>query len=132
MIEVDIVTPNRKLVAGIKVSSVRLPSQSGELQILPGHTELLTLLGTGILSLDGDGAKPRLFAISYGFGEVRGDKITICAETAEESTEIDMERAKAAQKKAEKGLAEILSEKDFQKYQFKLQRSIVRQNIART
>ena len=99
MIAVDIVTPTRKLVEGLDAVSVKLPAVKGEIEVLPGHTELLTLLTTGPLVVQGDG-KERRFAISYGFAEVRNDRIIVCAETAEESTDLNVDRAKAAQKKA--------------------------------
>lgn len=126
---VDIVTPTRKLVDGATTDSVKLPSQLGELQILPGHTELLTILGTGILSFP-SGSGERKFAVSYGFAEIRNDRILVLAETCEESTEIDKVRAQAAKKKAEEALAATLDEHAFRKYELKLQRAVVRQNIA--
>ena len=129
MIEVDIVTPTKKLVEGAKVVDVTIPTASGEIEILPGHTDMLTLLGTGVLSLKMDGT-PRKFAVSYGFAEVRHDKIMILAETCEESTEIDKERASKAQKKAEEILGATLQEGQFRKYELKLQRAMVRQQIA--
>jgi len=42
-----------------QVTSVTLPTTSGEIQILPGHAELVTLLGTGLLQY-------------YLYGESRG------------------------------------------------------------
>ena len=129
MILVDIVTPTKKLVDGAKVDSVTLPGARGDLQVLTGHTELLTLLSTGVLSFAQDG-KERKFAVSYGFAEIRNDKVIVLAETAEESTDIDKERATKAKKKAEELLAATLEEGHFKKYQLKLQRAIVRQHIS--
>ena len=129
MLEIDIVTPVRKLGESIRAAGVKLPTANGEIEVLPGHTELLTLLGTGILSVS-DGTKDRLFAISYGFAEVRGDRVRVLAETVEESSEIDKERAQRAQKKAQEALAGALTEDKFKKYQLKLQRSLVRQLVA--
>ena len=129
MIELDIVTPVKKLLEGAKVGEVRLPAIKGEVQILPGHTELLTLLDTGILSFSLDG-RERKFAISWGFAEIRMDRVIVLAETAEDSSGIDLGRAKAAQKKAEETLTEVLPEGNFKKYQLKLQRAIIRQKVV--
>jgi F-type H+-transporting ATPase subunit epsilon len=82
-----------------------------------------------VITIVGDGVE-RHFAISYGFAEVRKDKIIVMGETVEEATEIDKARAMAAQKKAEVALASVLTEEDFNKHQLKLQRSLVRQSIA--
>ena len=129
MINVDIVTPNKRLVEGAKAVSVKVPAVVGETEILPGHTELLTLLETGVVTLQLDGTQ-RNFAISQGFAEVHDDRVLILAETAEESKDIDRERAKRAQKKAEEVLQSVLSDEHFKKYQLKVQRAIVRQRIS--
>jgi F-type H+-transporting ATPase subunit epsilon len=126
MIEVDIVTPVRKLVEGARATSVRLPAADGQLEILPGHTELLTVLGTGVLVLVSDGVERR-FAISYGFAEIRKDRVVILAETSEESKDIDLERARGAQKRAESALVSVLTPEHFRKQELKLQRSLARQ-----
>src|SRR4051812_34519480 len=100
MIEVDIVTPARKIFDSLKVSAVTLPTASGDITVLPGHAELVTLLSTGVLSFP-QSTDERVFAVSYGFSIVRKDKVIVLAETCEESREIDLVRAKEAQKKAE-------------------------------
>jgi len=129
MIEVDIVTPTRRLVVGAKVSSLTLPGARGQLQILPGHADLLTTLGVGVLAYAEDGAEKK-FAISYGFAEVRHDKITVLAETCEPADEIDLERAQKAQKKAQEALVGQMSQEEFRKYQLKLERALIRQQIS--
>ena len=129
MIEVDIVSPYRRLVEGAAVNSLRLPAINGEIEVLSGHAELLTLLSTGILSMAQDG-KTRQFAVSFGFAEVRNDKVIVLAETIEEQSDIDKTRANQAQKKAEEKLSGVLDEGQFNKYQLKLQRAIIRQNIS--
>ena len=129
MIKVDIVTPSRKLVEGAMASSVKLPAHKGEIGVLPGHTELLTMLSTGILSLSVDG-RERKFALSHGFAEVREDRVWVLAETVEESKEIDRERAKKAQKNAESLLHSTLTPEQFKKHQLKLQRALIRQQAA--
>ena len=79
--------------------------------------------------MQGDGTE-RKFAISYGFAEIRHDKIIVLAETAEESTDIDKERASRAKKKAEELLTGVLTKEDFVKQERKLQRAIIRQQIS--
>ena len=129
MIVVDIVTPTRKLVEGARVNSLVLPGAKGELTVLPGHTELLTVLGTGLLAFS-EGGTERKFAVSSGFAEVRHDKVLVLAEVAESSKDIDVERAKAAGKRAQEALTGNLTEAQFHKQQLKLLRAIARQKIA--
>jgi len=129
MLKIDIVTPTRKLVDGAPADSVKLPGAKGELQILDGHTDLLTLLSTGPLVFVKDG-KERKFSVSYGFAEIRNNKVLVLADTVEESKDIDKARAQAAQKRAEQALMGTLSESDFKKQQLKLERALVRQHIS--
>jgi len=129
MIELDVVTPTRRIVVGAQVPAVRLPAADGQIEILPGHTELVTLLGTGELAF-GQGEAQRKFAVSYGFAEVRGDKVIVLAETCEESTEIDQKRAKEALKRAETALGGAMTPEEFRKQEGKLRRAIVRQQVA--
>ncbi len=126
---VDIVTPSKRVIEGATVVSLVIPSCKGELMVLPGHADLLTLLGTGVLKLVGDGTT-REFVISYGFAEISKDKVTILAETCEAAGDIDKNRAVAAQKKAEEALAHTLSDEHYRKYQLKLQRALVRQQAS--
>lgn len=130
MIEVDIVTPTRQLVRGAKANAVVLPATDGEIEILPMHRDLLTSLGTGILTIVEDG-RERKFAISYGFAEIRNDKVIVLAETAEESIEIDADRANRSRKRAEEILGGVLTREEFAKQERKLQRALIRQHIAR-
>ncbi|MFM8312904.1 MAG: ATP synthase F1 subunit epsilon [Deltaproteobacteria bacterium] len=129
MLKIDIVTPTRKLVDGAPADSVKLPGAKGELQVLDGHTDLLTLLSTGPLVFVKDG-KERKFSVSYGFAEIRNNKVLVLADTVEESKDIDKARAQAAQKRAEQALMGTLSESDFKKQQLKLERALVRQHIS--
>lgn len=129
MIEVDVVTPTRRLIVGAKASSLTLPASDGQIEVLPGHTELLTLLGTGELKFS-NGTSSKSFAVSYGFAEVRADKVIILAENAEEASEIDLKRAQLAQKKAEAAMAASVTPADFRKFQLKLQRALIRQQVA--
>lgn len=126
---IDIVTPTKRLVEGALAESVILPGTRGQLQVLPGHADMLAMLGTGVLKLITDGGT-RTFAISYGFADISKGKVTVLAETAEEANEIDKSRAVAAQKKAEEALAHTLTDENLKKYQLKLQRAVVRQQVS--
>lgn len=126
---VDIVTPSKRLIEGAQAVSLSIPSTKGELQILPGHADMLALLGTGVMKLVVDGSV-RKFAVSFGFAEVTKEKVTILAETCEESVDIDKTRALNAQKKAEEALAHTLTDENYRKYRLKLQRALVRQQVS--
>lgn len=88
----DIVTPERTVLSE-EVSSVQVPAADGSLGILAGHAPLLAQLGVGdcVIRLPG-GAEEHL-ALAGGFVEVSRERVTVLADTAEFSHEIDADRA---------------------------------------
>ena len=99
----EVVTPEREVVRE-SVAEVQLPGLSGYLGILPGHTPLLTQLGIGSLIYK-KGAESGFIAVIGGFAEVLPERVTVLAEAAERSEEIDVARALADLAEAEKRLA---------------------------
>ena len=69
--------------------------------------------------------------ISSGFYEVKDDVVNVMAETVELKSELDLIRARTAQQKAEAALQDPnLEQRNFRKYQLKLQRALIRQQAA--
>ncbi|WP_025025754.1 F0F1 ATP synthase subunit epsilon [Caldalkalibacillus mannanilyticus] len=129
-VQVDIVTPERKVFEG-QATMVIARGVEGELGILPGHTPLVTPLKVGVLQLK-EGTTEKLIAISGGFLEVRPDKVTVLAETAELPEEIDVDRAENARRRAEQRLANLnKSDRDFDHTEIALARAINRIRVAK-
>lgn len=103
-LKLDIVTAER-VVYSEDVDIIIAPGVEGQLGILPHHAPLMTTLQAGELVVRRGGEEDTL-AISGGFLEVRPDRVIILADTAERAEEIDVTRAEAAKKRAEKRLAE--------------------------
>lgn len=102
----------------------------GELGIMANHVPLVTPLKIAPIRMKLEGDKEMLIAISGGFMEVRGDKVTILAETAELPEDIDVERAKAAKSRAEQRLSGNSAEVDRKRAEFALQRALVRLQVS--
>lgn len=98
----EVVTPEREVVRE-SVTEVQLPGLTGYLGILPGHTPLLTEMGIGPLTYK-KGAETGYVAVIGGFAEVLPERVTVLAEAAERSEEIDAARARAELSEAEKQL----------------------------
>src|SRR5260370_41911953 len=98
-IQLEIVTPERQVVDDA-AEEVTIPGKSGYLGVLPGHAPLITELSVGQISYKTAGQIKRL-AVAWGFAEVLPEKVTILAETAEKSAEIDVTRAAAANQRAQ-------------------------------
>jgi F-type H+-transporting ATPase subunit epsilon len=101
----EIVTPELIVVAEEGVESVTVPAAEGELTLLPHHASLMTALRPGPLVMRMGGAETDI-ALSGGFLEIHNDKVTILADTAERSDEIDAARAEAARQRAQTALRE--------------------------
>jgi F-type H+-transporting ATPase subunit epsilon len=128
-LQLDVVTPERRVLSE-SVNSVTVPGRNGEMQILPGHAALISELKTGVLTYNQDGTNSQLL-VSGGFMEINHDRVSVLAEIAERPEEIDAARARLDREQTEKQLSSWSgSEEDFEKTQAKLERSIVRLQLA--
>jgi F-type H+-transporting ATPase subunit epsilon len=98
-LDLQVVTPERELVRE-QVDEVQIPGKDGFLGVLPGHAALLGELGVGELSYE-VGGRARYLAVHGGFLEIRDDHVRVLADAAERPEEIDVERARAAETRAQ-------------------------------
>ncbi|MFQ5777916.1 MAG: F0F1 ATP synthase subunit epsilon [Terriglobia bacterium] len=128
-IELQVVTAQRQLVREA-VDEVQVPGRDGYLGILPGHAPLLSELQAGELSYR-KGTQRSFLSVFWGFVEVLSDRVTVLAETAERAEEIDLNRAREAQRRAEQRLAHPDdSALDLARAQAALQRALIRMQVA--
>ncbi|KZE49480.1 ATP synthase F1 subunit epsilon [Brevibacillus parabrevis] len=127
---VEVVTPERVVYSG-QAEMVIARGVQGDLGILPNHMPLVSPLKIAPVRIKTEGEKEVKMAVSGGFMEVRGDKVTILAETAELPGDIDVERAKAAKARAEKRLAEKYAELDVQRAERAMQRAMARLDVTK-
>jgi F-type H+-transporting ATPase subunit epsilon len=130
-IKLEVVTPDKAVVSE-EVQIVMAPGSLGEFGVLIGHTPFLTTLKTGIIRYTDAQGSERYVFVNGGFAEALPDKVTVLAESAEKSSELDLERAKAALERAEKRLAEDRSREkiDFNRARASLERATVRIRLA--
>jgi F-type H+-transporting ATPase subunit epsilon len=110
-IHLEIVTPERKIFEA-EVDRAEIPGLDGELGILPGHTEIISLLRpTGLLTYHIGNEKGEM-AISGGFVEVSSDKVLVLADRATRPEDIDIARALEVKNEAERQLQKALTDSD--------------------
>ena len=124
----EIVTAER-LVSSEEVSVVVAPGVDGELAVLPRHAPLLTALRPGEIRVVKDGEESYI-AVSGGFMEVMGNKVTILADTAERAEEIDLQRSEEALKRAQERVAASATEADLERAMSEMRRSQARLKVA--
>ena len=103
--QVDVVSAEERLFSG-QAEAVFARSLDGDIAILPGHQPALLALEDApvrVRTAEGDEVT---VAVHHGFLEVREDQLTVLADIAELARDIDVERAKAARRRAEQHLAD--------------------------
>jgi F-type H+-transporting ATPase subunit epsilon len=130
--KLDVVTPDRPVVSD-EVTELVAPGSEGYFGVLPGHTPFITTLAIGELTY-WRGKDARHLAVTWGYAEVRGDRVIILAEAAERAEEIDVERAERARRRAEERLEAWFGGKedvDFTRAEAALYRAVNRMEVAR-
>lgn len=127
--KLEIVTAERMIFSG-DVSEIVAWGTEGQMGILPHHVPLMTMLRPGDLLIK-KGEEEQYMAISGGFLEVGLDKVVILADACERAGEIDIERAEAARRQAEKTLKSSPSKTATAAAEIALRRSLVRLKVAR-
>jgi F-type H+-transporting ATPase subunit epsilon len=129
--QLEVVTPQRLIVSD-EVTELTAPGSEGYFGVLPGHIPFITTLKIGELTY-WKARDERHLAVTWGYAEVRGEKVIILAETAERAEEIDMERAERARGRAEDRLREWVAGNeavDLARAQAALQRALMRLVVA--
>lgn len=125
----EIITAEREVYAD-DVDIVVAPGVDGQLGILPHHAPLMTALQPGEVMVRKEG-EPSYLAVTGGFMEVMGNRVTILAAACEYSQEISEERAQAAMERARERLQNRASDLELEQATAAIRRAQVRLNIAR-
>ncbi|HEX8932028.1 MAG TPA: ATP synthase F1 subunit epsilon [Patescibacteria group bacterium] len=130
--QLEIVTPEKVIYQG-EVDEIIVNTADGEIGILPHHVNLVTKILPGEMVLK-IGGKTQYMAITGGFLEFSHNKASILADYAVRAEEIEVEKALAAQKRAEEILKKKesgITEHDFAVAQSDLRRAILELKVAK-
>ena len=125
----EIITAERQVYSD-EVDMVIAPGFDGQLGILPMHAPLMTMLKPGELTVRKDGENMYV-AVSGGFMEVLGNKVSVLADACERSDEIDELRAEQAVQRAQERLANRGSDIELERAVSALRRAQVRVDLVR-
>ena len=126
-IKFELVTPER-VVLKEEALQVTIPTQSGEITVLPDHIPLVSILSPGVLELKKVDGTDEVISVSGGFVEVLKNKIVILADTAELAVELDEKRIEEARQKAE----EMKKWKDIDAVEFAEISGLIEKQLARS
>jgi len=137
MLTLELTTPER-VVLKESYDAATIPTQEGEITVLPNHIPLVANLVPGMITVRRGNTESYL-SVSGGFVEVRpddggkGTKIVLLADTAERAEELDLDKIEAAREKAEKLLTEKRHADDVSQAAAvaALERELARSRVAR-
>ncbi len=92
--QLNIIEPEGVFYEG-KVQILELNTIEGEIGILPGHIPMTVIIKPGIMTIYEANGEQKKAVLHAGFVEILQDKVTILAEIAEWTDEIDETRAMA-------------------------------------
>jgi len=103
---VQVLTPNGSLFDGDAISVV-VPGSEGSFEMLYNHASIVSTLGLGKVVVKKEDNTNLIYAVNGGFVEMNDNKVTLLAEDATESSEIDVDNAREAIELAKEKLKEI-------------------------
>ena len=129
-LSLSIVSPEKSVLEA-EVSSVQIPGAEGMFGVLPRHAQLVSLTASGLLSaVAADGGIIEML-IHGGFAEVSGDAVVILSRSAEKVSDVDVERAQQAAKRAQERLSSKDSAIDVSRAGAALRRALLRERLGK-
>lgn len=129
LFELKIIEPDGMFFEG-EASFLEFTSVTGEMGVYANHIPLTTILAPGVVKIHHSGDVKKA-AVMGGFVEIQKDRITVMAEDAQWPEDIDVERAKAAKKRAEERLQKKETGTDLIRAEAALKRAIARIGAAK-
>lgn len=131
MLHLQIITPE-KTVFDDEVDQVSLPTQTGQITILPHHVALITAINPGELVYKKH-SKENLLAAGFGFAQVAQNEVKVLVDLAAPEEELEEKQIEEAKKQAEEALKQkhLLSEEEYALAAGNLQKSLAQLRIKR-
>lgn len=121
-LNLEIVTPSKSAFSG-EIKSITVPGTKGRFQVLKNHAPIISTFDVGMIKVDLPTGKSDFYATAGGTIEVLDNKVLVLADSIEQVSEIDEERALKARQRAEERLAEKNSEINITRAQAALARA---------
>ena len=104
MLKVKLVSPE-KVVATGDFDSALFPGFKGYLDVGKNHTTLLTEIKAGGVRLRSQERGLQSFFVSGGYAQIKENVLTILGDAVESQEEVDLDRARASEKRAQERLS---------------------------
>ena len=121
-LKLEIVTPSKSAFSGV-IKSLTVPGTKGRFQVLKNHAPIISTFDIGMIKVDLPDGKSDYYATAGGTIEVLDNKVLVLADSIEEVSEIDEDRALKAKQRAEERLIEKNSDINIARAQAALARA---------
>jgi F-type H+-transporting ATPase subunit epsilon len=101
----ELVSPEKLLVSE-PAESVVVPGAEGDFQVFANHAPVLSALRPGLLDVVLAGGKERRFFVRGGFAEAGADELTVLAQLAIDSADLDKKAVAQEIQNAEEDVAD--------------------------
>lgn len=122
-LHLDIVSAEESIYSG-PVEFIVAPAQMGEVGIYPRHTPMLTRIKSGMVRIKAQMKDEEVIYVSGGMLEVQPDVVTILADTAVRSKDLDEAKAIEAKRAAEEAIKNRASDLDYARAQAELSEAV--------
>jgi len=120
---------HEKIVFDNEVDEIYTRGIDGEFGILKSHEPVTCPLGIGVTRINA-GGKTEQYTTMGGIFQFKDENAVILTDSSENSSDIDVERAKLAKQRAELRLAEKKAETDIKRAEAALARALARLKAA--
>jgi F-type H+-transporting ATPase subunit epsilon len=127
--KLQIITPGRVIFSG-EATSLSAPGTQGGFQVLHNHAPFISTIEIGEIKVKNGNGTDSLYATTGGFVEVKENEVVVLAETVELASEIDKQRAQAANERAAKRLHSHDPALDVERARLAMMRSLNRLRVA--
>jgi len=125
-LQVELVSPERILFSG-EADMVIARTAGGDIAFMTDHAPFLGTLGIGEVRINITGGGEERAAVHGGFVQVSNNRVIILSDAAELASQIDVQRARQAEERAERHAGEL----DDAEREAALRRARVRLQVAR-
>jgi F-type H+-transporting ATPase subunit epsilon len=94
-----------------EAEEIILPTNTGQMGVLPKHAPLITALDIGVMSIRQENSWDS-FALMNGFASIQNDKVTILVNSAESKQTIDKDEAEKEFLEAQERVNKTIDEKE--------------------
>lgn len=124
------VISSNKVFFDDKVTKFVLPSEDGEMAVLPHHENMIIATSIGEIRIDTPDGKKILGVVGEGFAQIVNNRVTMLVDSAERPEDIDRVRAEQALERAKERLRQKESLKEYKQTEASLSRALMRLKVT--